>query len=191
MSRGHPFFQVTGAAFSWVYDLSTKQWSERQSYGLSYSRIIGARNVNVFGKWLTGDSASGHIREVTASAQDETGSPFRVRLESGPVVKFPAGERVGRADFDFVTGVGVASGTDPIQRNPMVEISWSDDGGQDWSAALARELGRQSVTEGLVSLVGCTGRSTWNGRRWRLDISDPVVTGFMGGLQSDSPRKAG
>jgi hypothetical protein len=190
MSRGHAFVQVTGPTFSWFFDLNTRQWFERQSYGLLISRIIGAINVNVFGKWLTGDFSSGHVREITATAQDETGSPFRLRIESGAVIDFPAGERVGRADFDFITGVGIASGTDPIQTNPKVEVSWSDDGGQDWSAALERELGRQSVTEGLVSLVGCTGRSTWNGRRWRLDISDPVVAGFMGGLQSESPRKA-
>lgn len=193
MSRGHAFIQVTGPTFSWFCDISlaNRPWFERQSYGLTYSRIIGARNVNVFGKWLTGDSASGNIREITASSQHETSDPFRMRLESGPVLNFPSGERVARADFDFVTGVGIASGTDPIQTNPKVEVSWSDDGGQTWSAALERELGRQSVTGGLVSLVGCTGRSTWNGRRWRLDVSDPVHASFMGGVQSASPRKAG
>ncbi len=194
MSRGHAFVQVTiGTTATWLYHVNSKGWVERKSYGLEYARILGARNINVFGKWLTGDRSSGHIYEITPTTAKEAtsvsaGNPFRWRCESGPVVNFPAGLRVGRADFDFVTGVGIAAGTDPIQTNPKVEISWSDDGGQNWFAGLERELGRQSVTAGLVSLVSCTGRSTWNGRRYRLDISDPVDVGFMGGTQAESPR---
>ena len=38
--------------------------------------------------------------------------------------------------------------------------------------------------QAVFALVGCTGRTKWEGRRWRLDISDPVHVGFMGGTQS-------
>lgn len=189
MSRGHAFWQITSPTFTWLYDVDTKLWFERDSYGQAFSRIIGG--ISVFSKWLCGDSASGHMREITSTAHDEIGNPFRMRLESGPVVNFPAGMRVGRADFNFVTGVGVAAGLDPQQTTPKVEVSFSDDGGNHYWAPLIRDLGRQSETEGLVSVVGGLGRSTWNGRRWRLDVSDPVVAGFMGGVQSESPRKAG
>jgi hypothetical protein len=189
MSRGHAFWQITSPTWSWFYDLNTKLWFERNSYNLAYSRIIGG--ISVFSKWLCGDASSGNMREITSTAHDEIGSPFRVRLESGPVTSFPAGTRVGRADFMFETGVGIASGIDPIQTTPSCEISWSDNGGQDWAPPVIRALGRQSVTTDIVSLVGCTGRSTWNGRRWRVDVADPVPVGFMGGVQSADPRKAG
>jgi hypothetical protein len=39
-----------------------------------------------------------------------------------------------------------------------------------------------------VSLIACTGRSSWNGRRWRLDIADPVYVGFMNATQSENPQ---
>src|SRR6185369_2838715 len=104
------------------------------------------------------------------------------------VEKFPVGARVGRADFNFVTGVGISAGSDPIQTDPTVEISWSDDGGQTYRAPLIRQLGRQSETDQLVSLIACTGRSSWNGRRWRIDIADPVHVGFMNATQAESPR---
>ena len=114
--------------------------------------------------------------------------PLRLRIESGPVMNFPAGQTVGRADFYFATGVGEATGADPIATNPSVEISWSDDGGVTWSIPVIRKLGRQASPQQLVSLVSCSGRTRWMGRRWRIDISDPVYASFLYGTQSDDPR---
>ncbi len=186
ISRGHAFVLVSSETWSWVLDLNSIKWAERQSYQLQRSRITGG--VNAFGKWLCGDTESGNILEITSEAREEVGDPFRFRLESGAVEKFPVGARVGRADFNFVTGVGDASGLDPQETDPSVEISWSDDGGQTYSSPIVRELGQQSRTLGLVSLVACTGRSSWNGRRWRIDVADPVHVGFFGATQSETGR---
>ena len=111
-----------------------------------------------------------------------------MRIESGPVQSFPFGFAVGRADFNFVTGVGNAAGQDPIETDPSVEISWSDDGGLTWSNPLIRRLGRQARPEQLVSLVACTGRATWHGRRWRIDVADPVYAALIGASQSEDAR---
>jgi len=269
MSRGHAFVLLSSSTWSWVFDLNTDKWAERNSYQMARSRITGG--ISAFNKWLCGDTLTGNVQEISSSAFDEVGSPFRARFESAPVLKFPVGERIGRADFNFVTGVGVAVGTrtmyvlgtapgtlgvvrltvpstalvhegdavnvagvlgtteangtrpihvvdathleligttfvnayvsggtltilspqDPIETDPVVEISWSDDGGQTWASPLIRPLGKQSETNVLVSLVACTGRSSWNGRRWRLDISDPVYLGFMGAIQSTDAQVKG
>jgi hypothetical protein len=77
---------------------------------------------------------------------------------------------------------------DPIETDPVVEISWSDDGGNTYYAPIQRKLGRQAMTRQLVSLISCTGRSSWNARRWRLDVADPVYVGFMGAYQNVSPK---
>ena len=70
----------------------------------------------------------------------------------------------------------------------MVEISWSDDGGNTYYAPIQRKLGKQAQTRELVSLIACTGRSSWNARRWRIDIADPVYVGFMAAYQNISPK---
>lgn len=189
ISRGHAFVQVSGPTFAWLYHVNGKRWYERRSYGLSYARVVGARKI--LGKWLTGDRSFGHVREITSATAQETGDPFIWQLDSGPTVKFPTGVRVGRADFDFTTGVGIAAGTDPIQTTPKAMISWSDDGGQNYTAELELELGRQGRPDQIVSLVGGLGRSTWHGRRWRLRVSDPVDVGFGGGRQAENPRLTG
>ena len=35
-------------------------------------------------------------------------------------------------------------------------------------------LANNQKPEELVSLVACTGRSGWNGRRWWIDVADPA-----------------
>lgn len=187
IARGHAFIVVSSSTWTWVFDLNNGTWAERNSYNLTRSRIIGGTR-GFTTKWLCGDTQTGNVHEITNTVAQEVGSPFRWRLESGPVEKFPTGARVGRADFGYVTGVGIASGTDPIQTDPTVEISWSDDGGNTYSAPLQRKLGRQSITRGLVSLVACTGKSSWNGRRWRLEIADPVDVGFLFATQAENAR---
>jgi hypothetical protein len=185
VSRGHAFWQLSCPAWTWVIDISTSQWFERDSYLKSRSRIAGA--INAFNLWLTGDTQTGNMQQISSAANDEVGSPLRLRLESGPVMNFPAGEVVGRADFYFATGTGIATGRDPDQTDPDVEISWSDNA-LNWSNPILRKLGRQSEPEQLISLVACTGRTTWQGRRWRLDISSGVYASFMFATMSDDPR---
>jgi hypothetical protein len=60
-----------------------------------------------------GDTQTGNLQAIQTAANDEVGSPLRLRIESGPVMDFPGGSVVGRADFFFTTGVGIASGHDP------------------------------------------------------------------------------
>ena len=89
------------------------------------------------------------------------------------------------------TNGGIVTGLtafDPIEVDPVVEISWSDDGGQNYYAPIQRKLGKQAQTRQLVSLIACTGRSSWNARRWRLTIADPIYVGFMAAYQNISPK---
>lgn len=185
ISKGHAFCDISCPAWTWTLDVTTSQWSEAASYLGTRSRRAGA--INVFSKWLTGDTAGGNFQQITSTANDEVGSPLRLRIESGPVMNFPSGTVVGRADFYFTTGVGIAAGHDPDQTDPDVDISWSDDG-QTWSNPINRKLGRQSEPKQLISLVACAGRTSWQGRRWRLDISSGVYAGFMFATMSDDPR---
>jgi hypothetical protein len=117
MSDGHAFFQLACPAWTWVLDVSTSQWAEADSYLVTRSRRSGA--INAFSKWLTGDTATGNMQQITSAANDEIGSPLRLRIESGPVMDFPGGSVVGRADFFFTTGVGIAAVTTLIRLIPM------------------------------------------------------------------------
>lgn len=190
-SGGHKFWQISCAAWTWVFDLNTDKWFERDSYLQARSRITQAFPVSAdlvdVSKWLAGDTQSGDIVEITRTVKTEMGEPFRWRIESGEVKNFPNRIQVARADFDFVTGVGIATGADPIETDPVVNISWSNDGGVTWSQPLIRRLGLQQDVMTRVYVLN-TGLSGPVGRRWRLDVYDPVDVGFFGGEQSADVR---
>lgn len=190
-SAGYKFWQLSCDDWTVVFNNSMGKWFERTSYLQSRSRITQAFTVgdafpNV-SKWLCGDMLSGKVQEITADALTEDGEPLVWMIESLEVKDFPNRIQVARADFDIAAGVGIATGLDPIQTDPTVAISWSDDGGVTWSRPLLRKLGRQQIATRRVTVLN-TGLSGPQGRRWRLEISDPVDVMFFGADQSADAR---
>lgn len=184
IAQGHPKWVISCPTFTWEFDLGSQKWNERASYLQTRWRAIGG--CSAFGKWVMGDTQGGRLVYVDQNVFTEIGSPLVMRLESGPVQNFPNRTRVARADFNFVTGVGIAPGPDPIATNPQVGISWSNDGGITWGNEFIRPLGRQATSSRILVLrTGMTGNT---GRRWRLSISDPIYGAFEGGTQDISLR---
>jgi hypothetical protein len=182
---GHSVWVLSSPNWTWEFNLNNEKWHERQSYGLTRWRATGSQFA--FGKWLTGDTQTGKILFIDDAVNTEVGEPLRVRLESGPVAAFPNRVRIARADFDFITGVGIADGPDPIATDPTIAISWSNDDGISWGNPIHRKLGRQSDSQNRLCVLNA-GLAGPQGRRWRLDISDPVYVGFLNGVQSTRAR---
>lgn len=185
VSGGHSKWALSSPTWTWEFDLGTQKWNERDSYGLV--RWRATQSVWAFSKWLVGDTQSGIVFSVDAATFKEGTNALRYRIESGPVQDFPARKRVARVDFDFATGVGVAAGSYPTETDPVVDISWSDDGGSTWSYPVQRALGRQGRYFSRVSVFNC-GLSGVRGRRWRLDVSSPVYVAVTKGVQAESLR---
>jgi hypothetical protein len=179
IASGHPKWRLTSGTFTFDFDLGSQKWNEVRSYQKSRTRAVSGHSA--FGKWLVGDTVANQILYIDPTAYDDYGNPLEFILESGPVVMFPNRTKVARADFNFVTGVGIATGQDPIATNPKVGISWSDNGGISWSNEFVRELGAQATPQRVTLLR--TGMTGVQGRRWRLRVTDPVYTAFLGGTQ--------
>jgi hypothetical protein len=183
ITSGAAFVSVSSAEWSWEFNLTTQMWSERHSKlrdGTTLPRWRGTGDsVFAFEKWLIGDTHSGKLHEITSEARMDDDAPLVIRIESAPTHDFPRGLAVPRADFNFVPGTGRAPGVDPIETDPQIMISWSDDGGLHWSNPLWRSIGRQDTNPEITVLR--TGRTAAQGRRWALEISDPVYVGFLGG----------
>lgn len=188
---GHSIWALTHTgtpAWTWEFNLGTQQWNERVSFraGL-YSKWRAVSSVAAFNKWLTGDTESGNILTIDDTSYREVTSPLLFRIESGPVVDFPNRIRVARADFNVVPGVGIATGADSTFTNPKCEISWTDDGGDNWANPLLRELGAQAHARQRIYALNL-GMSGPMGRRWRFDVADPVYAAIMGATMSADPR---
>lgn len=164
--------------FTWVRDMKSGEWHERNSYQAEDFR--GSCSVKAFDMWLMGDEETGKIAEFDEDYYLEYGDPLIWSLESGVPPTFPSRGNVPRADFHFTAGTGIASGDNPIQTNPKVGIQWSKDGGASYGPPLLRELGQQGRFKNHPFVTRC-GMFSGNGVRFKLSVSDPVHVGFMGG----------
>ena len=64
--------------------------------------------------------------------------------------------------------------------DPSVLVSWSDDGGVTFGNPLVRKIGKAGKYSKRMTVLRA-GQATGFGRQWRLQISDPVYVGLLGG----------
>lgn len=87
------------------------------------------------------------------------------------------------------SGIAVDVTSPPQAVSPSVAISCSKDGGITYDNPSIRSLALQAKTKRARASVKNRGLSGPMGNRWRLDVTDPVYTGFLGATQSSDPRE--
>lgn len=183
MNNGHAFWVMKSPEWTWVFDLLTSSWQERQSYqSVTWRAETSAR---VFGDWLLGDETNGKLYRLDNLTYDEDGSPLVYDVTSLPVDEFPQRQTVARADFALAAGTGQADGTTDQIIDPSVWISWSDDSGATYTTPVERKIGRQGKYAQRIYVNRC-GRTKALGRQWNVKVSDPVFAGLHDGVMQDT-----
>ncbi len=134
---GSSYLAWTCDTFTWVYNLRTAKWHERQSFRRSNYR--GCQTVRWQGMTLMGDYQDGRIYRVSADVYDEGGEPIIMDVISPTIHNAPYGMRINAVYVDAVTGVG--RGMLPADANPSLMLSTSSDGGQTFGAQRLIALG--------------------------------------------------
>lgn len=186
IAAGHHFVTLSSPDWTFVLDLSAPGnfWHERKSYQRDNWRV--AFTIYAFNEWLALDAESGAIYRINERNFREATHPLVFEVWSTQQHGFPARTAIDRATFDMVVGVGMDRGIDPIESNPKVSISWSDNGGQTFGNALLRSLGTQGE---IVPIdIRRTGLTSPTGRQWKLQVSDPVEVSLMGGSMFGDSR---
>jgi hypothetical protein len=171
--------------WTWEYNITTGNWQEKESFNASDWR--SCTTLRAFDRWISGDVSSGKLFSIDPTYYREADDPLIFEIVTGVTPSFPARGAVLRADFDFTVGVGSASGEDPVQTDPVVQISWSRDGGASWSDPVTRGLGGEGETRKRVSVLRI-GQFGAQGIRFKLRVSDPVHVGFQGGQMAVEQR---
>lgn len=172
--EGHKFIivQFPTANATWVYDISTGLWHERESWDQnnnSYGRWRGACAASIYNKILIGDLYSGQIGYVDNSVNTEFGNTIR-SLMVAPVVHSDR-KRVFFSRFELDIEQGVGNENDPGE-NPQIMLDWSDDGGRIFT--------NPQLWHGMGKMGAYRTRVFWRrlgqsrNRMYRVQISDPV-----------------
>lgn len=171
---GHKFIVLTfivGNA-TWVYDISTGLWHERESIDInnnSLGRWRAAKVFNIYDKLLVGDAYSGAIGEFDASTYTEFGNQIHGTMVS-PIIHSDR-KRVFISRFELDIEQGVGNTVDP-GANPQIMLDWSDDGGRTFKP--------RQTWQSMGKIGAYQQRLRWlrqgqtRNRIYRVTISDPV-----------------
>lgn len=196
--QGHAFYALNfpSSNTTWVYDLTTQQWHERQYLDtqgrfqrdrVQLSSFMYNKNVGI--DWQTGT-----LYNMSPDVLTDAGQPI-VCIRSFPhvmdelkrvthvnlILDMQVGTILGHnneGQFFSPFSAGFSSGFGPITiiENPKVFLRWSDDRGQSWGTKVDQPLG--STGEFLTTVT-----------YWRLGMArDRVyevswVNSFQGALQ--------
>jgi Phage stabilisation protein len=172
--EGHKFIvlQFPSANATWVYDISTGLWHERESWDLnnnSYGKWRGAYGIFAYNNVLIGDAFSGQIGFIDETVATEFGNTTRLLMVS-PVLHQDRKRLFHfRFELDMESGVGITSGQGS---DPQAMLDWSDDGG--------RTFKNFQLWHSIGKIGAYTQRLRWlrlgqaRQRYYRLTISDPV-----------------
>jgi hypothetical protein len=164
--EGHLFYVLTFPEGTFVYDATTKEWHERQTYGYPY--WLSWSHAQFAGLELVGDVSSNRIGYLSPDTFADWGTTQRMEWTYQPV--YAAGNRAfhDRLEIIMETGTGLISGqgSDPEM---MMEVS--DDGGRTWSSLPNRKIGK--IGDYQKKVVWQQLGSSYD-RVYRGAISDPV-----------------
>ncbi len=185
IAGGKKFWTLSSPDWTWEFNLQSKKWNERQSLvspGV-YGRWRGTGAHPAFGRWIVGDEQSGDLLYTDDMEPTEVGSPMLSRLESGPVKNFPAQDRVARADFDFVVGVGQAVGS-------VTTIVTDAAAGTDGVIRLGVFSSVRMTTGDVASVSGVAGTTEANGK-WSITVVDETHIELQGSVFANAYSSGG
>lgn len=166
--QGHEFYALEiGGEGTFLYDLSSGEWSERTSYGATLWSVSCAVQVDEL--VLLGGLAGGAVYQLDADALDDDGDPL-VRVFTC-AVPCQAAERVGNLVLNCSVGNAATE--------PTIAMRWSDDQGVSFAEWRYESLGAQGEYRRRVSWRAL-GMMDFPGRVYEFRVSDPVALRVSG-----------
>jgi len=164
--EGHFFYGLTTTGGTYLYDVITQEWSERESYG--FTNWLPRHHAQFAGKELVGDSNSNKIGYLDFSVYTDWGTTQRMEWTYQPI--YALGQRAFHDRFEIVleTGVGATTGQGS---DPKIMLQYSDDGGKTWQSMPDKTFG--PLGEYLDRCVWYNLGSARK-RAYRAACSDPV-----------------
>lgn len=128
-------FTLPTAQRTLVYDTTTGEWHEMESYGLGYWRPFCS--IQAYGRQFVGDSQQSRIGLLSTAAFDEFGTSQVATWTHASI--YEGHNRLRHQRLEVVLGTG--SITPPGSIDPLITPYVSDDGGNVFRALPTRSLG--------------------------------------------------
>ena len=182
--EGHLFYclNIPGADTTWCYDMSSKQWHERQSTvnGIT-GRHLAQTHCVLNDIHIVGDYRNGNIYELDLDTYTDNNDMI-LRIRQSPHVSeslYTLFYMLFEVDFQF--GVGLVNDqTNPANAvDPQAVLEISRDGGQTWGIPMLASIGKigRWLTRARWQRLG-RGRDIV----FRVTVSDPVKVQMLSAM---------
>ena len=169
---GHPFYELNIGGFTWLYDGSTKCWSELKTFGSTrHLAEIQSQylNRNVVSHYSTGD-----IYFLDKNVYTDNGAPIERELVSRHIFDEMRDVFIHELQIDMETGTGLSTGQGS---DPQIMLTISKDGGHTWSNDRWKPFGKIGAYLTKVIWRQC-GTSYDN--VFKVRVTDPVKVVIIG-----------
>ena len=174
--RGHKMVCWTfpTVPHTWVWDLSTNLWHERESWdeeNVNLGRWRANCAITIYNQIIIGDFQTGQLWTLDGKNYTEGGNTIQMLIHSSPLHHDRMRVFVPRLELDMQVGVGLdgtGQGTDP-----KAMLRWSKDGGMTWSILQPwRSMGK--IGEYPLTRLRWLGLGQAYQWVFELTITDPV-----------------
>ena len=121
---GHPFYELNIGGFTWLYDGSTKAWSELKSFGTT--RHLAECHSQYLFRNCVSHFSNGDIYILDKNVYSDNGNPIERELVGRHIFDEMQEVFISEFQLDMETGVGLVSGQGS---DPQIMLTISKDGG--------------------------------------------------------------
>lgn len=176
--QGHFYYVLSfPEGKTWVYDITTKLWHQRKSFGQSNWR--GIWPCRAYGQWLFGDTIGTVVGKQDYDVFTEYGDALRWERTAAPLTQGNNTIFLDRVEIVMESGTGANS------TNPVCYLEVSTDGGRTFADPVAANYGKagdyrwRTFWCGLGSGENFTLRF-WGSDPYRRNIVDASVSFDVG-----------
>lgn len=174
MLGGHPMYVINfpSAGATWMYDGSTKIWTQLKSANSTRHRVQFA--FPYLSSMMGTDYSSGRLYRIDSDALTDNGDSIQ-RIIVSENIASPDGDRfvVNKVRLDMEVGVGTTTGQGSY---PLIGLEVSRDNGKTWGAQMWRTLGELGKYK---TRVEWTRLGSGYSFVFRITITDPVKVTFV------------
>lgn len=173
----HQFVVVWTPAFAWTFDASMNHQPHER---MTYQRDTWQARLHAycFGKNIVSSDIGGNLYELSETEFEEVGEPLIVEIVTPPVSNFPYGAVLPALDLDVECGTASGPSAPSQDREPMVMLSISRDGGKTFGSERWRSLGTHGQYRRRVRWTR-NGRAGREGIVFKLKVSAAVKLAFI------------
>jgi Phage stabilisation protein len=168
----HPFYEINIGGFTWLYDGSTKCWSELKSSGST--RHVAEIQTQYLNRNAVSHYSNGNVYFLDKNTYSDNGAMIERELVSRHVFNNMQDVFISSLQIDMETGVGLVLGQGD---DPQIMLQISRDNGHTWGNERWQSFGKigQYLTKVIWRQVGTSYDFVF-----KLRITDPVKVVIIG-----------